>query len=71
VDHCPGSHDDLANAVAGLIYTLLRVSLADDVAIGGWVGSVPRQYVGITPGYVGGGSVAPHLDVYKRGWPVY
>jgi hypothetical protein len=68
VDHRPGAHEDLANAVAGLIYTLLRVSLADDAAIGGWVGSARRQYVGITPGYVGGGSVAPHLDVYKRGW---
>jgi hypothetical protein len=75
IDHRPGAHDDLANAVAGLIYILLRAALTDDAVWGGWVGSVPRQYAGITPyynpGYVGGGSVAPHLDVYKRGWPVY
>jgi hypothetical protein len=73
IDHRPGAHDDLANAVAGLIYMLARVALTDDAVIGGWVGSAPRSYTGITPGYVPGlaGGIAPHLDVYKRGWPVY
>jgi hypothetical protein len=42
-----------------------------------WVGpvviSTPRSYTGITPGYTPGlaAGIAPHLDMYKRGWPVY
>jgi len=55
VDHRPGAHDDLANAVAGLIHVLHASAQTEAVGIG-WIGSAgPRQYFGDHPGWGLGG----------------
>jgi hypothetical protein len=55
VDHRPGAHDDLANAVAGLLHVLHATAQTDAVGIG-WVGfGGPRTYFGDHPGLGLGG----------------
>jgi hypothetical protein len=66
-------NDDWINAVAGLVYAM-RDQSEVTTFVPPILVSAPRTYVGDHPeisGWSGGSGCAPHLDVYKRDWPVY
>ena len=73
IDHRPGAHDDVANAVAGAAVHLMRNQ--------SWAGKICMPVLMDTFGgmdrfdfehSVGGGvAFAPHLDTNKTDWPVY
>jgi hypothetical protein len=72
IDHAPGAHDDLSNAAAGAL--VLAAADYEQKVVPPIFVSAPRTYVGDHPeisGWSGGSGFAPHLDVYKRDWPVY
>jgi hypothetical protein len=72
IDHAPGAHDDLSNAAAGAL--VLAAADYEQKVVAPIFVSAPRTYVGHHPeisGWSGGSGYAPHLDVYKRDWPVY
>jgi hypothetical protein len=68
VDHRPGAHDDLANAVAGLIH-ILRASAQTEAVVPGWIGfGGPRTYFGDHPGFgLGGASGSRTNPALARG----
>jgi hypothetical protein len=77
IDHRNGARDDLANAVMGATFLLMRADVGaalppanfDPVIRGSRTtfGDHPE----INGGWYGGSGVAPHLDVLKRGWAEY
>ena len=66
IDHPKHAHDDLCNAAAGAL--VLAADQSQDVGmVGPIIISSPRRYVGDIDAVID----APHLDMMKRGWPVY
>jgi hypothetical protein len=67
IDHRPGAHDDLANAVAGLIYVLLRAALTEQTTWAGFgvISAGPRPCFGDHPGL--GGAAGLHNPAVARG----
>jgi hypothetical protein len=70
VDHRKGARDDLANSVLGVTFLLTREWSQDKPLVAPIFLSVPRTHFG-DANYTGGAGLAPHLDIYKRDWPVW
>ena len=74
IDHRPGAHDDLANAVAGVAAHLMRdQSFAGKIAVPILMDSYGPglDRFDFDHGLGGGPAFAPHLDSNKTDWPVY